>query len=61
MINADNTVELKNLDHQRSAATNLLGSMSIDEAVEICVQNEWQGTLHMILNMAFGKQRQMHS
>ena len=36
--------------YQNQFANNLVHSLGIDSAIDICVQNSWGGTLSVILN-----------
>ena len=44
-----------NHQYQRDMAERLVDSLGRDEAIELCVQNEWSGVLDAILSIRLGR------
>ena len=47
----DATYEADNHEYHRGIAKSLLSKMSFSEAADICIENNWDGLLRMILGM----------
>ncbi|MBT7250472.1 MAG: hypothetical protein HN877_14830, partial [Rhodospirillaceae bacterium] len=45
------TYEADNHEYHRGIAKSLLSKMSFSEAADICIENNWDGLLRMILGM----------
>ena len=47
----DATYEADNHEYHRGIAKSLLSTMCFSEAADICIENNWDGLLRMILGM----------
>ena len=44
-----NDAQFRNLPYQQQIARNLIDSLGVDGAIDICSRNGWEGTLLVIL------------
>ena len=49
MRNERRAPEIGNRPYQRQLAENLIQSLGMDDAIDACFQNDWIGTLEVIL------------
>ena len=52
MRNVRRAPHIGNRTYQRQMAENLIRSLGMDGAIDACFQNEWIGTLEVILKVA---------
>lgn len=49
MRNKRRAIDIGNHTYQRQMANNLIRSLGMDGAIDACFQNDWMGTLNVIL------------